>query len=96
MGHHGVATSDDCVKRLDLDKGLTASPKSSEEVELKNLLLEQALLEEMLAQQELEEQLTRVSQEISILKEPVEQVRSYVNRSVAASSDLAPSVLVGF
>ena len=89
----GMATkSDDCVKKLEVDQVFDP------EVELQSLLLEQEMLEEMLAQEEMERELAMLTREMKTLKisseaDLVEKERSLLNSTVSASSNLAPSVL---
>lgn len=78
--------SSDCAKKLDLG----CEPDDLQE-ELDQLLLQQKLLQELVEQEELQLELAQCLDKINFMDDPVEQARSYVNRTVPASSNCAPS-----
>ena len=98
MGKDGQqAAIPDCAKKLEMDGNVSNSGDIKDaEQELEQLMLEQALLQELLDQQELEMKLSNANDAIAFLDDPVEQQKSYINRTVPASSDLAPSTLLEF
>ena len=68
---------------------------SSAQEELDALMLEQAMLEELVEQQKLELELSHTMEKMALIEnpDPVEEARSYINRTVPASSACAPSHL---
>lgn len=96
MGKDGQqAAIPDCAKKLEVDGDVSDSDDTKHaKQELEQLMLEQALLQELLDQQELEMKLSKANDAIAFLDDPVEQQKSYINSTVAASSDLAPSTLL--
>ena len=96
MGKDGQqAAIPDCAKKLEVDGDVSDSDDTKHaKQELEQLMLEQALLQELLDQQELEMKLSKSNDAIAFLDDPVEQQKSYINSTVAASSDLAPSTLL--
>ena len=92
----------DCVKELDVNPKEMLSEEllvagdsmfGPEQDELEQLLLEQALLEEVLQQQELEDELSMMTQRDHV-DELEEQQRSLLNRTIPASSKVAPSAFL--
>lgn len=98
MGKHPEVLDDVCAKQLVLDgegdhkSNLDGFECTQEELEA--VELEQSLLEEMLAQQNLEIELLKAMERVSCFSDPIEQERSWVNRTIPASSKIAPSALV--
>lgn len=98
MGKHPEVLDDVCAKQLVLDgegdhkSNLDGFECTQEELEA--VELEQSLLEEMLAQQNLEIELLKAMERVSFFSDPIEQERSWVNRTIPASSKIAPSALV--
>ena len=82
-----------CVKKLEMDPD-TLDLSSAQE-ELDALMLEQAMLEELLVQHQLELELSQAMEKMAVTEklDPVDEAKSYVNRTIPASSGCAPSHL---
>ena len=82
-----------CVKKLEMDPDTLGLSSAQEELDA--LMLEQAMLEELVEQQKLELELSHTMEKMALIEnpDPVEEVRSYINRTVPASSACAPSHL---
>ena len=84
-GDGGAVRKDHVAKKLDVG-GVPTEQKSTEPMEIEFLLIEQALLEEMLAQEEMEMELEKINSDF-------EREKSRINSTISASSDVAPSGL---
>lgn len=83
--------ADPCVKKLEVD---LAVDTLQEQRELEELLLQEELMQELLEQQKMEYELSCICEREAFESDPVEQQRSLVNRTIPASSAVAPSALL--
>jgi len=73
--------------------GLSEVDVKAAQEELEILMLEQSMLDELLAQEELQKELCKLNDDIECLNDIREHEKSLLNSTVPASSDLAPSTL---
>ena len=71
-----------CVKKLEMDPDTLGLSSAQEELDA--LMLEQAMLEELVEQQKLELELSHTMEKMALIEnpDPVEEARSYINRKI--------------